>query len=343
MGGYGDKVTYMIKKAHSSTSIFSMYPTVDSTIKFVDTTFSDISIRKSSESDYYIYFNENNSRLKLSQIGQYYNDYTIIDSAGTSKTLSADFGFIFNNGEIAGTASADNIITTGITSKIEGNGGNDVITNYKSSNTTIYTYKEGQKDAGSSTVSVYNGWGSGMNVYAQSVENYIYNISNYSSSNDNFFAYIDQKTYIQDNGGTADTLTLTNTVSTTDGAKDNLYVLFNVSSTYTAEQGASAIGNIIVTDTATKANYDAWKTNNIGGNYSGISISNNAIETIKSSDGYTLTSSDIASLGESVATWLSNNGYMSVDGVFSNALSKADDNASDITTLIAQFDNVEWH
>ena len=340
--GHGGKVTYMIKKTHDENSIFSMYPDVDSTIKFVDTTFSDISIRKSSESDYYIYFNENNSRLKLSQIGRYYNDYNIIDSTGTSKTLSEGFGFIFGSEEIAGTVGADNIITTGTTAKIEGNGGNDIITNYNSGKTAIYTYKEGQKDAGSSTVSVYNGWGSGMNVYAQSAENYIYNICNYSDRNDNFFVYIDQKTYIQDNGGNNDSLTLTNTVSTTDGAKNNLHVLFNVSSTYTAEQGASAIGDIIITDTATKANYDAWKTNNIGGNYKGISIKNNAIENIKSSDDYTLTSADIATLGQSVATWLSNSGYTSVDGVFSNVLGKADDNASDIATLIAQFDNANW-
>ncbi len=342
LGGYGDKVTYMIKKAHSYTSIFSMYPTVDSTIKFVDTTFDDISIRKSSESDYYIYFNENYSRIKLNQLGRYYNDYTLVDSTGTSKKLSTDFGFIFDSGEITGTTGADNIITTGTTAKIEGNGGDDIITNYNSGNTSIYTYKEGQKDTSSSTVSIYNGYVSGMNIYAQSGENYIYNINNYSSSNDNFFAYIDQKTYIEDNGGTTDTLTLTNTTSTTDGAKSNLHVLFNVSSTYTSEQGVSEIGNILVTNTATKANYDAWKANVETGSYTGISIRNNAIETINSSDSYILTSADIATLGQSVATWLSNNGYTSVDGVFSNALSKADNNSADITALIAQFDNTNW-
>lgn len=209
---------------------------------------------------------------------------------------------------------------------------------------TVYTNsKYGGKDTSlgtSDNISFGKLTSNGNTVYAQSTINLITG----GQGNDNYFAYVDQKTSITDASG-SDKLTLTNTDETTDGARANLHVLFNVTSDYDYDSENPETlfnGDVLVTASATKANYDFWTSS---GAYQGISIVGNAVEEIKSSDetAYTLTNEDISVLAENVAGWLSTNGYDNVAGVFSNALGKADDNATDIATLIAQFDNANWH
>ena len=112
--------------------------------------------------------------------------------------------------------------------------------------------------------------------------------------------------------------------------------MFNVTKDYKATQGAAAVGDVIVTNDATKENYDLWQAD---GEFRGISIKNNAIETITTSDAtpYTITNDAVATLAENVAGWLTTKGYADVNDVFTNAT-----NVTDITALIAQFDNAGW-
>ena len=115
-----------------------------------------------------------------------------------------------------------------------------------------------------------------------------------------------------------------------------LHLMFNVTKDYKATQGAAAVGDVIVTNDATKENYDLWQAD---GNFRGISIKNNAIETIKTSDAtpYTITNDAVATLAENVAGWLTANDYADVNAVFAKP-----DNEAGITALIAQFDNAGW-
>ena len=115
-----------------------------------------------------------------------------------------------------------------------------------------------------------------------------------------------------------------------------VHLMFNVTNNYKASQGVSAVGDVIVTSDASKENYDLWQTDGL---FKGISIKNNAIETINTADEtpYAISNSDVATLAEDVAGWLTTNGYADVNAVFSKA-----DNETDIATLIAQFDNANW-
>lgn len=253
-------------------------------------------------------------------------NYLEFDSgAGLSGTANSDY---ISCGEnvigISGGAGSDAIITDGYTT---------VYTNINTSNGKDTT--EGVTD----TVMAY---GSSKNtIYAQSETNKI--VSN-GNSQDLYYAYIDQKTTIEDKGDNtkSDSLYLTNTTETTDGAKSNLHILFNVSAgyDYDSEDVTTLFnGDVLITAASTKDNYDLWVE---GDKFSGVSVVGNAVENICSSDNYKLTNVQVSELAESVATWLTNNGYTNVDGVFSNELNKDDNNSADIAALVAQFDNAVW-
>ncbi|MCR5265181.1 MAG: hypothetical protein K6E29_01135, partial [Cyanobacteria bacterium RUI128] len=174
-------------------------------------------------------------------------------------------------------------------------------------------------------------------LFAQVETNDLYG----DAGDDNFYAYIDQKTTVSDSEGT-DTLNMFDT-QTDDASKDNLHVMFNVAAGYDYDSNNAETlfnGNVFVTGTATKANYDLWTS---GGAFAGVSVVGNAVETIKSSDNWTLSKENISVLAESVAGWLTTNGYGNVGGVFSNALEKsAEDSAADIQALIVKFDEAAW-
>ncbi len=214
------------------------------------------------------------------------------------------------------------------TVKVFGGQGDDTITS-NDCPAYIYTNSEtGGKD--STAVDVINVYSSDATIYAQSKSNLITCSGNYKN---NYYAYIDQYTYIKDSAG-EDSLTLTNTEGTTDGAKENLHVLFNVNSNNSYSE-VSEIGNVIITDSATKENYEKGMS---GLPLSGILIENNQIETIKSSDNYTLSSTDILTLAQTVASWLVSDGrsYSDVSAVFE------ENNSTDIAALISVFDNANW-
>ncbi len=223
---------------------------------------------------------------------------------------------------------------------IHGGTGNDKITVQYDVTSTIYTNSADEgKDTTTGTVDTVEISNTGtysQTVYAQSETN---EIINDASGDDKYYAYIDQKTTITDKGGT-DTLTFTNTSGETDGQltvsdSRNLHVLFNVSSTG-SYSSASDVGDILITNTATKDNFTAWTSS---GSFKGVSVANNAIETINSSDSAYLTSAKIAELAASVASWLANNSYGSYSDV-ANVFSTGSDDA--ITALIAQFDTANW-
>ncbi|MCR4880471.1 MAG: hypothetical protein K6A44_00765 [bacterium] len=174
-------------------------------------------------------------------------------------------------------------------------------------------------------------------VYAQSPVNIITSTVEGGSS-DNYYAYIDQTTYINDNGGNDDWLIFQNTQDTTDGAKANLKVLFDVNSDFTydgTEAGRRLVGDVYITSDASKANFNYFKDRMMY-NFEGVCIKDNNIDQIQSSDSYGLTSDDIATLAQDVAGWLSNNGYADVSAVFNS------NNTTDIAALVAKFDTANW-
>lgn len=61
------------------------------------------------------------------------------------------------------------------------------------------------------------------------------------------------------------------------------------------------------------------------------------IEKISASDGYYITSEDIASVASNVAEWLTDKGYASVDEVLTD-----EKTAGDMAALLEVFDNIEW-
>lgn len=213
---------------------------------------------------------------------------------------------------------------------IIGGEGSDTISGYLyASENIVYTNSEsGGKDTTAGVVDIVEADTSSSykNIYyAQSETNII---TSKKTSQDTYNAYIDQTTKITDKGGNADVLNIMNTNGKTDGVKSGLHVLFNVSSDYGS---SSVIDTVNILD---DTNLDLWKTNE---DYKGIFITKNAIETINSSDGYYITSADIGSLAETVASWLTEKGYANVNSVLTD-----EKNEGDINALIAKFDSIEW-
>ena len=50
----------------------------------------------------------------------------------------------------------------------------------------------------------------------------------------------------------------------------------------------------------------------------GVLLKTNSIETIKTADGYTITSADIALMAQDIASWLKNTNYADVNEAFEN-------------------------
>lgn len=245
-----------------------------------------------------------------------------------TETASASYDGDENNNYIV---AKENCIT------VKAGEGSDVIVTEGDS--TIYTNNIANgKDTTPNTVDrVEITGGAYHNVYAQSRFNVI--TSNVEGgSSENYYAYIDQKTYINDNGGNDDWLILQNTQDTTDAIKDNLTVMFDVKSDYIydgTEASKRLVGDVLVTSNATKDNFEELK-DRIAYGFTGVCIKDNNVDQIQSSDSWSLTSEDIATLAQDVAGWLSNNGYATVSDVFEG------NNAGDISALIAKFNTANW-
>ena len=206
---------------------------------------------------------------------------------------------------------------------------------------TVYTNNKNVENGKDTTPNIYDQvklvGGTWHNVYAQSPFNIITSTVEGGSS-ENYYAYIDQTTYINDNGGNDDWLILQNTKNTTDAAKTNLKVMFDVSSDYTydgTEASRRLVGNVLITNNATKANFNNFK-DRISYGFEGVCVKDNNIDQILSSDSYGLTSDDIATLAQDIAGWLSGNGYADVSAVFKG------NNEADINAVIAKFNTANW-
>ena len=77
-------------------------------------------------------------------------------------------------------------------------------------------------------------------------------------------------------------------------------------------------------------NFANWKK---GASYKDITLKGNCVETINSSDGYSITSTQIAQLAESVAGWLTTNEFANVNEAMSGGTTEQ------IAELTAYFTN----
>ena len=228
-----------------------------------------------------------------------------------------------------------NVNYTGVT--VYGTAENDTI-NVNGSNNyryNLYGYDGDDKITSTGGVCIMNG-GNGNDIYeAKSEYNQIWEIDINSNpytifdSNDTINAYIDKSTSIYDYMGTNDELNIINSANN-NATHDNINIVFNISNTYTTAQGIT-FGNTLILDDTNTSN---WAKNT---NYKGIGIAGNQIETINASDGYYVTSTQIAQLAEDVASWLTTKGYETVSEVIT-----AEKTVGDIDALLAKFDTIEW-
>lgn len=137
---------------------------------------------------------------------------------------------------------------------------------------------------------------------------------------------------IVDESGTNDVVQFTEwPIGPNTCTKDKLHVVFNVSRDFNKSTDTISWVNIL-DDT----NFTSWKLNPFG-DFDGVKIQDNAIENIYSSDNYNLTSADISSLAESVASWLTSNDYLDVNDVLTN-----EKQVGDIDDLMVILDGSIW-
>ena len=253
---------------------------------------------------------------------------TIVDKNGNEVKVLEKIGVIFGD---VGTSGNDTISANTDNGEVFGKGGSDLI--YASGNySTIYTYDKDLKNiASGSSVTVNTDGNRTFTIYAQSEENIILNQG--SRAKGTYYAYSDQKTSITENNdqteSTNSVLNIMNTddVNDVDGVHTNLNIVFNVSNGYNTTQGIYAIGDVRILDDNNFAN---WKK---GASYKDITLKGNCVETINSSDGYSITSTQIAQLAESVAGWLTTNEFANVNEAMSGGTTEQ------IAELTAYFTN----
>ncbi len=218
--------------------------------------------------------------------------------SSTNGTIYGDEG----NDELQGGQGAD-IIYGGIGNDyINGNAGNDTLYGGAGDDTL---------DGGYGSDTLYGGEG-----------------------NDTYKVYFEKNainSVIEDESGTNDIVNFTEwPVGLETCRKDQLHLVFNVSKDFNKSTDTISWVNIL-DDT----NFAAWKSNPTG-DFDGVKIKDNAIETINSSDNYHVTSADIATLAESVAAWLTDKGYNDVNAAL------VSENTADIEALIAKFGECNW-
>ena len=237
------------------------------------------------------------------------------DSAGEAvgyfeTMLQSKHFYSFSTGAgLTGSDSNDYIYSGEDVSGISGYQGSDVID--VKGYTEVFTNKniaDGKDNSASDTVNLLGG--NCHSVHAQSGENII---NETCSSNDNYYAYLDQKTVITDLGGT-DSLNIVNTSGENDGILGadlehlNTYLFFKVSTDYDIESDM----NSFAVELLNPVNVSLAES---GEEHNGIKINNNAVETITTSDGCSITSADIGTLAELAASWLDDRGYTSYDDI----------------------------
>ena len=250
-----------------------------------------------------------------------YGDLTLEDDAeqtqGDNDSIYGSYGgnsTYIGGDTIYGGGGNDSICGYGGSDLIYGGTGNDTIYGYTGANT---------KNLNANVVFEAHGGTGDDVIYAQSETNNIYG----DAGNDTVYSYTDQHTTIQDSDGT-DVVNLLDTEAG-EANHDLLNIAFNVSKDYKVADGIDFADVVIVDDT----NLSKWIA---GETYAGVTLKSNTIETINSSDGYSITSTQIAQLAETVATWLSSKGYNDVQAVLDGSIT---DDINTLTTYFAQDSN----
>ena len=323
---------------------------------YVESTTDTISIGNDNDIYYYgggediIYFSQTDF---TEFIFEQQNDDLIIHHKNDNKFTIKDF-FTFNNPNIQmvdsdvnygsylvenclkigsagitlnGTNNNDTIRINGKTEytyNVEGYEGNDLIVGFEGhskiysgdGNDTIYSYSDIENAKNTTQnilVDIYGGNGDDV-YYAQSSITRTIDLE----GNDTINAYLDQNTLIYDYAGTNDQLNLIGA----EASHNNINVILNVT--------AQGVNTYLMND----ENLSKWKQ---AQNYNSIAIASNQIEKINSSDGYYVTTTQIAELAQDVAGWLTTKGYGSVAEVVQN-----EKTVGDIDALLAIFDSIEW-
>ncbi|MBR5555617.1 hypothetical protein IKU74_06350 [bacterium] len=273
----------------------------------------------------------NSQRIELMNFATSNVNPTILDKNGDTTTVCDELGIILDD---VGTSGDDIILSSKKDAEVYGKGGSDYI-NVSADNITVYTYDKDLKNTteGSSVI-VKTNHNYKYTIYAQSEENIILNQAYRAKGT--YYAYSDQKTSITESdnqkASTDSVLNIMNTndESDKDGVHSDLSIVFNVDKGYTATSGVGNVGDVHIVDAT---NLSAWVN---GNDFKGITIKNNVVETINSADGYSITSTQIAQLAETVATWLSSKGYNDVQAVLDGGIT---DDINALTTYFAQDSN----
>ena len=213
---------------------------------------------------------------------------------------------------------------------IYGGEGSDNISVYKG-RVKIYTNSEtGGKDTTEGIIDRItintSAYDSPTKIYAQSETNII--VNNNDFGDDDYFAYINQKTFITEaHGADEDSLTII------DAAHNDLHIAFNMRNKNTGIEDDTLW---ILDD----ANYTKWQANMNDTTIKGINIKGDdicKIERINASDGYYLGQTQLMQLESEVSNWLNSynpSGYTYVSDVL------ASENKDALITLIAN--NTNW-
>ena len=193
-----------------------------------------------------------------------------------------------------------------------------------------YAVDNVRKDLTAGWVSEIHAGAGDDHLFAQIETNNLYG----DAGDDNFYAYSDQHTTIYDSEGT-DTLNMFDTESG-DASKDALNVIFNVSKTYNYEPGIPGTlfdGDVMLLNDDNLALYCDGEV------YAGVTIKGNAIERINDSGNQYITNTDISSLADAVAGWLTTaNSGAGYDNV---TLALASEERGALLTFIAE--NTNWN
>ena len=217
---------------------------------------------------------------------------------------------------------------------IKGRGGNDTLYGGAGDDwiwsNSGYAVDNVEKDSTAGWVSEIHGGAGADYLFAQVETNTLYG----DEGNDNFYAYSDQHTTLYDSSGT-DTLNMFNT-EPGDASKDALNIIFNVSKTYDYDPENHETlfnGDVMLLSDDNLALYCNGEA------YAGVTIKGNAIERINDSGTNYITNTDISSLADAVAGWLTSaNGGAGYDNV---TLALASEERGDLLTFIA--DNTVWN
>ena len=155
-------------------------------------------------------------------------------------------------------------------------------------------------------------YGEDYHVYAQSKFNDIYSLN--KDSDDTYYTYFmnsgnNQTTRIEDAGGT-----------------DSLVLMNSYSGAVETEDGQYKVSGALNTNLFFRVDPDAYSDFDVeigtignmenaaqGNDHKGIYIKDNCIESITTSDGWTISQADIATLAQYAAGWITDAGYTSYD------------------------------